>query len=449
MGIIQTILAFIITLGILVSFHEWGHFWVARRMGVKVLRFSIGFGKSLFTWRDKYNTEFSLAMIPLGGYVKMLDEREGDVPDEQKHMAFNNKSVWARIAVVAAGPIANFILAIVAIWIIYLTGIQNVIPVIGEVLPGSPAATAGLPVNGEITEVNGNKITSWGDVNLELAARIGDVEPVTLSVLSAASSNLYSLSVHNWPEDLEKESLLTTVGIVPWSPVTPAVINKTLPDSAAAISGLKAGDQVLSINEKQIENWSQMVEIIRSNPGSLLQVKIQRGENTLILPVTPKGQQLNNRTVGFLGAETQPAQWPENQIRLLSYNPFTAFTKSLSETWKLTSITFQSLGKIMTGILSVNNLSGPITIAKIASTSLHSGFKSFLYFLAMLSISLGVINLLPVPALDGGHLFFYFIEVIKGKPLPEKIQNFSLQIGVILILCVMLLALYNDFNRLI
>ena len=449
MGIIQTILAFIITLGILVSFHEWGHFWVARRMGVKVLRFSIGFGKSLFTWRDKYNTEFSLAMIPLGGYVKMLDEREGDVPDDQKHMAFNNKSVWARIAVVAAGPIANFILAIVAIWIIYLTGIQNVIPVIGEVLPGSPAATAGLPVNGEITEVNGNKITSWGDVNLELAARIGNMEPVTLSVLSATSANLYSLSVHNWPEDLEKESLLTTVGIVPWSPVTPAVINKTLPDSAAAISGLKAGDQVLSINEKQIENWSQMVEIIRSNPGSLLQVKIQRGENTLILPVTPKEQKLNNQTVGFLGAETLPAQWPENQIRLLSYNPLTAFTKSLSETWKLTSITFQSLGKIMTGILSVNNLSGPITIAKIASTSLHSGFKNFLYFLAMLSISLGVINLLPVPALDGGHLFFYFIEVIKGKPLPEKIQNFSLQIGVILILCVMLLALYNDFNRLI
>ena len=449
MSIVQTVFAFIISLGILVSIHEWGHFWVARKAGVKVIRFSIGFGKPLFTWHDKYGTEFVIAIIPLGGYVKMLDEREDDVPIEQAHMAFNKKSVWARIAIVSAGPIANFILAIAALWLMYLVGIKTLVPTIGAIIPDSPAANAGMQVNTKITSIDGQKINSWGDINLTLAGKVGDSEPILIDTHSATGNKTYPVTINHWPSDLGKQSLLDTLGVQTWTPTIPSVIGRLIPGLPAEKSGLKAGDHILSINNKPVNSWVEMVEDISHNANKPLTVNVLRHDKTITLTVTPENKTLpDGQTIGFIGAEAKPTHWPKDQVQTLAYNPITALTAALSETWKLSYVTTQSLFKIVTGILSVNNLSGPITIAKVASASLHSGLESFLYFIAMLSVSLGVINLLPIPALDGGHLLYYFIEAVRGRPLPEKIQNFGLRIGIAFVLCVMLLALYNDFSRL-
>lgn len=449
MSIIQTIFAFIISLGILVSIHEWGHFWVARKMGVKVLRFSIGFGKSLFTWHDKRGTEFSLSMIPLGGYVKMLDEREGDVPIDQIHLAFNQKSVWARIAIVAAGPVANFILAIAALWLMYLIGLKTVVPTIGQVIPDSPAAHAGISPNTQLISLAGQKIHTWNDANLTLAGKIGDTDPFTLRARSSKGVQTYQVTIKHWPEDLGTQSLLATLGIETWFPTIPSVIGRLVPNLPAEKAGLKTNDHIVSINGTSISSWTDMVKEISNHANMPLDITVLRNNQPLSLTVTPESKTLeNDNIIGFIGAEAKPVHWPQDQIQTLSYNPLSAFTAALSETWKLSAITAQSLYKMVTGILSLNNLSGPITIAKVASASMHSGIESFLYFIAMLSVSLGVINLLPIPVLDGGHLLYYFLEAVRGRPLSEKIQNFGLRVGIAIVLCVMLLALYNDFSRL-
>ena len=448
MNIIQIIFAFIISLGILVSIHEWGHFWVARKMGVKILRFSIGFGKPLFIWRDKQETEFALSLIPLGGYVKMLDEREGDVPDNCLHMAFNRKNVWARMAIVLAGPVANFILAIVALWLMYLIGVKTIAPTIGKVIPNSPAASANLVANTRIMAINGKKINSWNDINLVLATRIGESTPFPITTQLSTGEQTHIVTIKQWPKSLENKSLLEILGLETWVPTIPPVIGKIIPDLPADKAGLKNNDKILTINGQPVHAWNTMVQMVRSHPHIPLHFEILRNQQPLSLIITPDKKELENEIAGFIGAEVKPIHWPENQIVTLSYNPVSALSVAVSETIALAHMTIHSLIKLVTGILSLKNLSGPITIAKVAGKSLQSGLESFLYFIAMLSVSLGVINLLPIPALDGGHLFYFLLEAVRGQPISQKIQNFGLQLGIVIILCVMLLALYNDFSRL-
>ncbi len=451
---IQTVVAFLITLGILVSIHEYGHFWVARRCGVKVLHFSLGFGKPIWQKKDRHGTAFSVALIPLGGYVKMLDEREGPVSADEKHLSFNNQPVLSRIAIVAAGPVANFLLAIVALWLMYLLGVQSVAPQVGEVIPDSPAAMAGIQVGDEIVAVDGAETKGWQAVNMALVSALGETKTLQFSVLPGEPGTSHtggtvverSLYVKNWLAGDEQPDPLFSLGIRPYTPAIPAIIGSVVDGGAAARSGLKVGDNVLQVNGQPVPDWLSWVKLIRKHPDQTLAVTVLRGEKLINLSLTPDTRDIDGS--GYIGAGVRPATWPQSMIRTIQYGPVTALVKGAEGTWALTAMTVNSLWKMIVGLVSVTNLSGPITIAKVAGASMASGFENFLYFLGMLSVSLGVLNLLPIPVLDGGHLFFYLVELVRGRPLSERVQLLGLKIGVSLVICVMGLAIYNDVSRL-
>ncbi len=452
---LQTVLAFVVTLGILVSIHEFGHYWVARRCGIKVLRFSVGFGKSLWSRTDKHGTEFSVAAIPLGGYVKMLDEREGPVADNEKHLSFNAQSVLARIAVVAAGPAANFLLAIAALCLMYLLGVRTVVPQIGSVQPESAAWEAGLKSGDEIVAVDGTETSGWQAINMELLSSIGDSRSIVFSVRSGEPGSLpeggvrdVSVSVSNWLVGEEQPSPIRDLGIIPYSPEIPAIIGQLVDDGAAKLAGVKTGDKILAADEIPVKDWMDWVKTVRARPDQTINIRIDRGGQELTLELTPASKTENDLTFGYIGAGVQSVSWPDALIRDIRLGPFDAVVEGAKATWNLTSMTLESLWKMVVGLVSVKNLSGPITIAKVAGASLESGLENFLYFLAMLSVSLGVLNLLPIPVLDGGHLLFYMVELVRGKPLSEKIQMLGVKIGVTLVLGVMMLAMYNDLSRL-
>ncbi|MDP0589805.1 MAG: RIP metalloprotease RseP [Candidatus Endonucleobacter bathymodioli] len=455
MEALQAVVAFVFTLGILVGVHEYGHFWVARRCGVKVLRFSIGFGKRLWTRTDCHGTEFSLAAIPLGGYVKMLDEREGPVPDNEKHLSFNNKTVISRIAIVAAGPAANFLLAIVALWLMYLLGVKAVIPVVGEVLPNSPAAEAEIRVGDEILSVDGKDVYGWQDVNMALLSLIGETGVITVSVRSGEMVGKSEgfvferkLVFNDWLVGNDPLDPLNSLGVVPYAPVIIAVIGEVVAGGAAAGAGIVFGDKILSVDGIEVKDWIHWVDLVRASPNKEMVVDVLRSEHIISLTLIPKVKEIEGQEVGYIGAGVQEVIWPDGMVRTQRFNPITALFKGAETTWILTSMTFGSLWKMVIGLLSVKNLSGPITIAKVASASLSSGFESFLYFLGILSVSLGVLNLLPIPVLDGGHLMFYLVELVRGKALSEWVQELGLKIGMALVMCVMILAIYNDLARL-
>ncbi|PJE79130.1 Regulator of sigma-E protease RseP [invertebrate metagenome] len=454
-SLLQTLVAFVVTLGILVSIHEFGHFWVARRCGIKVLRFSVGFGKSLWRKTDRQGTEYSVAAIPLGGYVKMLDEREGPVEAHEKHLAFNNQSVGSRIAVVAAGPFANFLLAIAALWLMYCIGMQVILPQVGNIVPESPAAVAGIQPGDEIVSVNGVETPDWRAVNMAFLPFIGETGNLTIGIRPGRVGEQPSgvvteriISVEHWLAGIDNPDFLTNLGITPFSPVIPAVIGEVLSGGAAKKGGLISGDIIYRVNGHKIEGWQQWVDVIRENPEKTLETIVFRKgvEQTVFL--TPDSRDSEGRIIGYIGAGVKSFQWPEGMLRDIRYGPIDGLMKGIQGTWILTSTTVGSLWKMVTGLVSVNNLGGPITIAKVASASIQSGLESFLYFLAMLSVSLGVLNLLPIPVLDGGHLLFYLVELVRGKPLSERSQMLGLRVGVTLIVSVMLLALYNDVSRL-
>ncbi len=450
---LQTVIAFILTLGILVSIHEFGHFWVARRCGVKVLRFSIGFGKSIWKRTDKHGTEFSVALIPLGGYVKMLDEREGVVAPEQRHLSFNNKPVLSRIAIVAAGPLANFILAVAALWLMYMIGIRTAIPLIGEVLPESPAAIAGLQAGDEVLAVEGQETPGWQAVNMALLSPIGESRSLTVAVRpkEMADSNAVierQVQVKNWLVNDERPDPVRSLGIVPYTPEIPAIVGEVVESEAAWQAGIRTGDKIIEVDDQPVTDWMHWVDLIRAHPGESLDVSVLRNGQLLSIRLTPGIKSIEGRDFGYIGAGVQPVSWPEDLIRLIQFGPVTALFKGAEATWSLTTMTMESLWKMLVGLVSVKNLSGPITIAKVAGASMQSGFENFLYFLGMLSVSLGVLNLLPIPVLDGGHLLFYLVELVRGRPLSEKVQMLGLKIGVTLVVCVMILAVYNDLSRL-
>ena len=449
MMIIQTVLALAVTLGVLVSIHEYGHFWVARRCGVKVLRFSIGFGKPLYTWRDKQGTEFVIAALPLGGYVKMLDEREGEVAEADLPYAFNRQPVGERIAIAAAGPVANFLFAIVAYWSMFLLGTQAIIPVIGSVNPDSVAAQAGLEQDAEILAVDGVETPTWSDVSFQLLRRLGDSGDISIRTrpFQGTSESTFYLPVSEWLVGEVEPNPMDALGIEPFRPQVLPVIDEVSKDGRAFEAGLQTGDLVLSVNGESVEDWNAFVSLVQAKPEEALTIIVRRSDAEVNLRITPASREVNGKTIGYIGAGVLPPEYPEQLMRTVQFGPIESVGRAINKTWEMTSMTLGALKKMLVGLISVENLGGPITIAKVAGASASSGLESFLGFLAYLSISLGVLNLLPIPVLDGGHLLYYFVELVRGKPLSEEKQLLGLKIGMAIIAFVMLFAFYNDLSR--
>ncbi|MGE7994075.1 sigma E protease regulator RseP [Pseudomonas sp. NPDC089554] len=450
MTALYMIIGTLVALGVLVTFHEFGHFWVARRCGVKVLRFSVGFGTPLVRWHDRQGTEFVIAAIPLGGYVKMLDEREGDVPPALAHQSFNRKTVGQRIAIVAAGPIANFLLAILFFWAVAMLGSQQVRPVIGSVEPGSLAASAGLSSGQEIVSIDGKAINGWSGVNLQLVRRLGESGTLQVGVRDegATVERQHDISLNQWLKGDDEPDPIQSLGLRPWRPAVTPVLAEVDPKGPAAAAGLKAGDKLLALDGVALGDWQQVVDSVRARPEAKVVLRVERDGAQLEVPVTLARKGEGQASGGYLGAGVKPVEWPSSMLREVSYGPLEAVGEGLSRTWSMSVLTLESLKKMLFGELSVKNLSGPITIAKVAGASAQSGVGDFLNFLAYLSISLGVLNLLPIPVLDGGHLLFYLIEWARGRPLSDRVQGWGVQIGISLVIGVMLLALINDLGRL-
>ncbi|KAF2407699.1 site-2 protease. Metallo peptidase. MEROPS family M50B [Pseudomonas antarctica] len=450
MSALYMIVGTLVALGVLVTFHEFGHFWVARRCGVKVLRFSVGFGMPLLRWHDRRGTEFVIAAIPLGGYVKMLDEREGEVPADQLDQTFNRKTVRQRIAIVAAGPIANFLLAIVFFWVLAMMGSQQVRPVIGAVEADSMAAKAGLVVGQEIVSIDGEPTTGWGAVNLQLVRRMGESGTINVVVRDQYSTaeTPRELALDHWLKGADEPDPIKSLGIRPWRPALPPVLAELDPKGPAQAAGLKTGDRLLALDGQALGDWQQVVDLVRVRPDTKIVLKVERDGAQIDVPVTLSVRGEAKAAGGYLGAGVKGVEWPPSMVREVSFGPLAAIGEGAKRTWTMSVLTLESLKKMLFGELSVKNLSGPITIAKVAGASAQSGVADFLNFLAYLSISLGVLNLLPIPVLDGGHLLFYLVEWVRGRPLSDRVQGWGIQIGISLVVGVMLLALVNDLGRL-
>lgn len=451
MGILGTIAALIVTLGILVTIHEYGHFWVARRCGVHVVRFSIGFGKPLFGWNDRRGTRYVIAAIPLGGYVQMLDEREGNVPAERLHEAFNRKSLGQRTAIVLAGPVANFLFAIFAYWVMFVTGITSVAPVIGELAATSPAAAAGMRTEQEIVSVDGEETRTWDAVNLRLVRRLGETGTVRIGVAEPGSDHrkTVEIPIDRWLVGSDRPDPIGALGIRPWRPPVPPRIGRIEDGGRAADSGLRPGDLVVQANGREITDWLDWVHFVRERPEQDINVTVERDGRRETLRLRPAERTLEDgRRIGYIGAGVEPPEWPPEMIREVRFGPLDSVLAASRRTWDMSVLTLDALWKMLEGLVSVKNLSGPITIAKVAGASASSGLESFLGFLAYLSVSLGVLNLLPIPVLDGGHLMYYFIELLRGRPVSQEAQWFGFRIGIIIIVGIMALAFYNDLSRL-
>jgi regulator of sigma E protease len=451
MELLQTILSMIVTLGILVAFHEYGHFQVARWCGVKVVRFSIGFGTPLLRWYDKQGTEFVIAALPLGGYVKMVDEREGDVADTDKPYAFNRQSVQKRIAIVAAGPLANFILAVVAFWFVFISGVTGLAPVVGNIVPDSVAERAGIEVGHEIIAVDGVDTPTWQAVSLHLMHRLGETGTISF-VSKHPDSDLRFESqtyLNEWLKGDEEPDLLRGIGLEPYRPALLPVVGELTPSGPAAIAGLQRGDVILSADGRAMDDWETWVNFVRERPGQVVDIVVDRDGVVLDMQIQPEyARSEDGIEYGRVGMGLLPPTWPESMLRQMHYGPLGALAAAANRTWELSVFTLGSIEKMISGLISPKNLSGPITIAKVAGDSARSGVEAYLSFLALLSVSLGVLNLLPVPVLDGGHLLFYGIEWIKGSPVSERIQQMAYQFGIVIVISLMIFAFYNDIVRL-
>jgi len=444
-----TLLAFFFTLAVLIVFHEFGHYWVARRAGVKVLRFSVGFGQVIASRTDRHGTEWALSAIPLGGYVKMLDEREGDVPAGQLDQAFNRKSVAARAAIVAAGPLANFLLAILLFWGLFMGGVSILKPIVGEPTAGSPAQLAGVHTGETITRINGEPIASWQDLHwlsLKQVLRGNTLQIETLDKRGYVAFR--TLTVPERTDELE-QAPLKVLGLVRYLPPLAPVLGQISPDGVAAKAGLRSGDRISAIDGVAMTTWEQVVETIRRSPGRSLRLSLERDGQKREVSLAPATVRDGTLTIGRIGAG--PRVDPELLASLhgtAHYGPLESMRRALARTWELSAFSLEMLGRMITGQASLKNLSGPLTIADYAGQSAESGVSSFVAFLALLSVSLGVLNLLPVPLLDGGHLLYYLAEFLTGRPVSEYVQEIGQKIGMGLLGLLMFFALYNDLSRL-
>ncbi|WP_341503494.1 sigma E protease regulator RseP [Gallaecimonas sp. GXIMD4217] len=447
LSVIWTLFFFLVALGLLVTIHEYGHFWVARKAGVRVERFSIGFGKPLWQRQGKDGTQYVVAAIPLGGYVKMLDERVEPVPAEYRHQAFNSQSLPVRSAIVAAGPAANFLFAIAAYWLVGMLGLQTVKPVVGEIQPQSIAAEAAVPVGAEILAVDGQKVRTWQDINLALVDAIGE-DSLTLSVRDDAGyQRRLALDIRTWtlPED---GSALRSLGLVPFTPKAKPIIAQVVKELAGDRAGLKPGDELLALDGEAIQDWQLFVEKIQQSPGQALSLRVRRDDRELALNLVPQAREIDGRIQGYLGVVPQFEPWPEGMVIEVQYGPLEALWQGSVKTWQMTTLTLGTLWKFLTGDIDLAHLSGPIGIAQGAGATASFGLVYFLGFLGLISVNLGIINLLPLPVLDGGHLLFFLMEGVRGKPLSEKAQEMAFRLGAVLLLLLMGIALFNDFARL-
>lgn len=449
MEVFQSVISLIVTLGILVTIHEFGHFWVARRCGVKVLRFSVGFGSPLFSWNDKHGTEFAIAAIPLGGYVKMLDEREGPVPEALKNYAFTSKPVSQRIAIASAGPLANFLFAIFAYWAMFTIGFNTVIPKVGEVIPDTPASIASVEEGVVISKVDGQSVNGWRDVVMSLVTHIGDTRRIALEGDLDGQKKTYLLNLDRWMQDQDDADLIKGLGIVPYRPVVSPLIDIVNHGGPADLAGLLKGDRVVAVDGAAINDWYEFVEVVQASAGEQIIVEVERGESVVQLKIVPEGfEKPDGDLVGKIGVGVAPYEYPAELVATVSYDPIAAVGHALDQTWSDVSMTFGAVKKMVIGLISLENLSGPITIARVANQSISTGLEEFLRFLALLSVSLGVLNLLPIPVLDGGHILFYLIEAVRGRPLSERSQLIGFKIGLSLVVMLMAVAFYNDIMRL-
>nr|WP_218136554.1 sigma E protease regulator RseP [Photobacterium damselae] len=450
MGFLWNLGAFLLALGILIAVHEFGHFWVARRCGVYVERFSIGFGKAIWQRKGKDGTEYTLAMIPLGGYVKMLDERVEAVPEHQRHMAFNNKKLWQRSAIVAAGPFANFVFAVFAYWVVYLIGVPAVKPVIGEVAPQSIAAQGGIAPGMELKSISGIETPDWESVNMAMISHIGDKQmAVTLTEPHSNVDVKRTLNLTDWSYDPERENVLTTLGLTPYTPAITLVISQLVDNGAAINAGFQLNDKIIAVDGEPIKQWQTFADLVRENPGKTLNVEVLRDNAPLTLALTPAIKDLKDGSkVGYVGIAPKVDAWPEDYRINLQFGPLESVAKATEKTWQLVTLTFDMVTKLVTGDVAIKNLSGPISIAKGAGMTADFGLVYFLGFLALISVNLGIVNLLPLPVLDGGHLMFFAIEAVTRRPVSEKIQDIGYRVGSAILVALMAIALFNDFTRL-
>lgn len=451
MNILFIIVAAILLLGPLIAIHEFGHYWVARKLGVKVLVYSIGFGPTLLKWTSKKSgIQYQLSALPLGGYVKMLDEREGNVAEADLPYAFNRQSPWKRIAIVAAGPLINLLFAIVLFWILFLPSQEQLNTRIGKVLPNTPAAQVDLHVGDKVLTVDGEQTSTWEKLNFALVDRAGETGQILMTVDRDGTQKSVALPIHNFLKD-QSQSALDILGFLPYRPQMPAVIHQLSEDGAAIRQGMKVGDQILSINGIKMSDWFDVVDVVQKSPEKLLNIDVLRNGQMVHLQVMPQGKRDNmGNTTGMLGVQSNPAKVniPNDYKQTIQYNPAQALGMAVDKTTQISGMILNSIVKMFRGLIGLENLSGPITIAKVAGQSAEMGWQTFISFMALMSVSLGILNLLPIPMLDGGHLVYYFIEAIRGKPVSEQIQMMGLKIGMVLLGSMMLLALFNDFMRL-
>lgn len=451
MNVLFIIVAAILLLGPLIAIHEFGHFWVARKLGVKVLMYSIGFGPTLIKWVSKKSgVQYQLSAIPLGGYVKMLDEREGDVKPEDLPFAFNRQSPWKRIAIVAAGPLINLIFAVLLFWILFLPAQEQLNTRVGKVLPNTPAAMVDMQAGDKVLSIDGTPISTWEKLNYALVDRIGETGQIQVVADRNGQEKTFQLPIQDFLKD-QSQSTLDALGFLPYQPQIPAVVYKLSKDGAAIRQGMKEGDKVVAIEGKPVKDWFDVVEVVQKSPEKLLAIDVLRQGQIVHLQVMPQGKRDSMGNVkGLLGVEahTSKITIPAEYKQTIQYNPAQAFVVATEKTAQISGMILNSMVKMVRGLIGLDNLSGPITIAKVAGQSAEMGWQTFISFMALMSVSLGILNLLPIPMLDGGHLVYYFIEAIRGKPVSEQIQIVGLKIGMVLLGSMMLLALFNDFMRL-
>jgi regulator of sigma E protease len=450
-GVLQSILGFVVTLGLVVTVHEFGHFWVARRMGVKILRFSIGFGRPL--WFKRFGpdqTEFVIAALPLGGYVKMLDMREGNVDPSEMSREFNHQPLAARAAIVLAGPMFNLLFAVVVYWGMFVGGIAGPRPLIGEVLPNSIAERAGLKAGDEIVSVDSQATPTWSTMIQASLNQLLDSQPLTLTVQGkdqGERETILDLGTFQI-DDLAQGDMLRKIGVLPMRPRIPPVIGEVMPGGAAERSGFRTGDKILAVDERPMETWEQWVEYVQSHPEQALRVEVLREPSRMKIELRPERVLAGDREIGRIGAGVHvPPELGREYLGIEQYSPVAAFPRAFRKTWEVSFFTLKMLKKIVIGQASVQNISGPLSIAQYAGQSASMGLTAFMAFLGVVSVSLGVFNLLPVPVLDGGHLVYYLVEFVSRRPVSEAAQHIGQQIGIAILGALTLLAFYNDIVR--
>ncbi|WP_395377071.1 RIP metalloprotease RseP [Marinicella sp. W31] len=448
---IGSIFWLLVTLGVLVTFHELGHFWVARRFGVKVLRFSVGFGTPFWSRYDKHGAEIAVAPIPLGGYVKMLDERDCHVAPEDADKTYNSKKIWQRALILLAGPGFNFILAFLLYWLMFVVGKNEVYPTLGE--PQKLMQSAGFQKGDRLISIDDEDIRSWSDVSLALITSGIDRQDVPVIVETAnGSQQLRTLPLSQLADDVDEEDIISAVGLSVWRPDRPAIVGEVTAGLPADLAGVQGNDRIISVNSELVQDWYDVVTVLSQAGEEAIELVVERSSEqlTLSIPQRVMDEETGERKIiGVVAMELAPQEqaFAERMFYVLSYGPFQAINKASAETWKMTSVSLEMMGKLVTGKASIKNISGPVTIAQVANDSAKRGLSWFLSFLALVSLSLGIINLMPVPMLDGGQLLFLMFEKFKGAPLSENFQLKAHFVGLIMIVSLMSLAFYNDILR--